>query len=257
MVTNFILTPFFLDQPLPGLETLVEDNWLVNKPQLPEGTTQQRMGVLYQPLAEFISNSAGIGDLPVSIAGDCCTSLGILSGLQGAGHNPNLIWLDAHGDFNTWETTPSGFLGGMPLAMLVGRGEQTIMELLGAKPLAEQNVILFDGRDLDPGEREALASSGIHHVKNTVDLIEFNLPPGPIWVHFDTDLTDAGEAPAMNYPVTGGPGVEELERVFSSWGASGQIAAVSMSTWNPELDMDGRSREVSLKLLASLIRPSI
>lgn len=257
MKTSFILTPFFLDQPLPGLESLVEEDWLVNAPQLPDGTPQQRMGVLYQPLAEFVSTSAGNGDLPVSIAGDCCTSIGIWRGLQLAGQTPTLIWLDAHGDFNTWETTPSGFLGGMPLAMLVGRGEQTIMDLLGAIPLPEEKVFLYDGRDLDPGEREALASSKIIHLKDRVSLLDFKLPPGPIWIHFDTDLTDAGEAPAMNYPVAGGPGVAELEPVFSSWGASGQIAAVSMSTWNPALDQDGRSRTVSMRLLASLIRQPI
>ena len=254
MKTKFILTPFFLDQPLPGLESLVADDWVTNDPHLPDGTPQQRMASLYQPLAEFVSNSAGSGDLPVSIAGDCCTSLGILRGLQKAGLNPTLIWLDAHGDFNTWETTPSGFLGGMPLAMLVGRGEQTIMELVGVNPLPEEKVIFSDGRDLDPGEREALASSSIQLVKNSVELTDINLPPGPIWVHFDTDLTDASDAPAMNYPVAGGPGVEQLEQVFSSLGESGQIAAVSMSTWNPVLDQDGHSRAVSMRLLENLIR---
>ena len=254
MNKNFILTPFFLDRPLQGLESLVEDDWEVNEPQLPSGNSQQRMGALYRPLAEFISNSAENGDLPVSVAGDCCTSLGILAGLQSAGIDPTLIWFDAHGDFNTWETTPSGFLGGMPLAMLVGRGEQTIMELVGAKPMLEEQIILSDGRDLDPGEREAVASSRIHHLKDTVDLLDYDLPPGPIWVHFDTDVIDAREAPAMNYPVNGGPGWDDLLQVFTSLADSGQIVAVSVSTWNPDLDIDGQSKDVVMELLASLVQ---
>jgi arginase len=253
MKVNFILTPFFLDQPMQGLESLVEADWEVNEPQLPSGNTQQRMGALYRPLADFISNSVGNGDLPVSVAGDCCSSLGILAGLQSAGVDPTLIWFDAHGDFNTWDTTPSGFLGGMPLAMLVGRGEQTIMELVGTKPMLEEKVILSDGRDLDPGEREAVASSKIHHLKDTADLLDYDLSPGPIWVHFDTDVIDAGEAPAMNYPVKGGPDVNDLQQVFTSLAHSGQIAAVSMSSWNPEMDHDGRSRAVSMMLLGNLI----
>lgn len=256
MKTTFILTPFFLDQPEQGLGSLVKPGWVVNEPHLPGGKAQQRMAAIYEPLAEFISSAAGSGDLPVSIAGDCCTSIGILAGLQRANLDPTLIWFDAHGDFNTWETTPSGFLGGMPLAMLVGRGEQTIMEAVGAKRLSEENVILSDARDLDPGERESVASSKIHHLKDTAELLAYDLPPNPIWVHFDTDVIDSGELPAVNYPVKGGPGVSDLQHVFNALADSGQIVAVSMSTWNPELDQDGYSRKVSMELLTSLLRNS-
>lgn len=62
-------------------------------------------------------------------------------GLQRAGIDPNLIWFDAHGDFNTWETTSSGFPGGMPLAMIVGKGEQTMPEAVGLRDLPEGQVI--------------------------------------------------------------------------------------------------------------------
>ncbi len=254
MKNRFILTPFFLDQAMPGLEPLVQANWLVNDPRLPEGTPQIRMSALYESLADLVSSTIGQGELPVSVAGDCCTSLGVLAGLQRAGLNPTLIWFDAHGDFNTWETTPSGFLGGMPLAMLVGRGEQTIMVQVGTKPLPEEMVILSDGRDLDPGEREALADSNIVHLKKATDLLDYELPSGPIWVHFDTDVIDANIAPAMNYPVAGGPSEAELHQIFSSLAGTGQISAVSMSTWNPELDQNGKSRAVSMGLLSNLLQ---
>ena len=254
MRNRFILTPFFLDQPMPGLEPLVQADWLINDPGLPEGTPQIRMSALYESLADLVSSTIRQGELPVSVAGDCCTSHGVLAGLQRAGLNPTLIWFDAHGDFNTWQTTPSGFLGGMPLAMLVGRGEQTIMDQVGTKPLPEEMIILSDGRDLDPGEREALADSNIVHLVKATDLLDYKLPSGPIWVHFDTDVIDSGEAPAMNYPVDGGPSEAELHQIYSSLAATGQISAVSMSTWNPELDQDGRSRTVSMGLLLDLIQ---
>lgn len=256
MKTRFILTPFFLDQSLPGLKPLVDAEWVINNPRLPDGPPQTRMSALYVPLAELVSLSISEGELPVSVAGDCCTSIGILAGLQRAEIDPSLIWFDAHGDFNTWETTPSGFLGGMPLAMLVGKGDQTMIEGVGVKPLQEKRVILSDGRDLDPGEREALTDSSISHLPEVTDLLDYELPEGQIWVHFDTDVIDAGEAPAMNYPVGNGPSEAELQRVFSSLAETGQICAVSLSTWNPELDEDGRSRVVSMGLLATLLNIS-
>ena len=123
-----IVTPFYLDEPLPELEILAAPDWIINKPLLPDGEKQQRLSALHKPLADFTQQIVLNGKQPVSIAGDCCTTLGMLAGLQRAGRDPTLIWFDAHGDFNTWETTPSGFLGGMPLAMLVGRGEQTMLK---------------------------------------------------------------------------------------------------------------------------------
>ncbi len=252
MNNRFILTPYFLDRPMPGLEPLVEADWVKNDPRLPHGSPQIRMGVLYEPLAELVAMAVNQGERPVSIAGDCCTSLGVLAGLQRANLNPVLIWFDAHGDFNTWETTPSGFLGGMPLAMLVGRGEQTIVESLGLLPIPESRVILSDGRDLDPGEQEALAGSKVVHLPSVMDFIEYDLPKAPIWVHFDTDVIDASITPGMNYPVSGGPDESQLQLVFNHLAQTGRIAAISMSSWNPELDKDGRSRSVSMKLLGEL-----
>jgi arginase len=254
MSNRFILTPYFLDQPMPGLELLLDDHWEVNKPPLPNGSPQIRMGELYDPLAEQIAILVSQGYRPVSVAGDCCTSLAVLAGLQRAGMNPTLIWFDAHGDFNTWDTTPSGFLGGMPLAILVGRGEQTIVERLELRTIPEERVILSDGRDLDPAESEVLAASQVNHLPQVMSLLEIDLGDGPLWVHFDTDLIDANEAPSMNYPVAGGPSKAQLQRIFSTLAGNGQICAVSISTWNPELDTDGRSQAVSMELLFELIK---
>lgn len=253
MEPRFILTPYFLDQPLPGLEALKDPRWVVNQPNLPDDEPQIRMAALYHPLAEVVATILDCGQLPVSIAGDCCTSIGFLGGLQRAGLQPSLIWLDAHGDFNTWETTPSGFLGGMPLAMLVGRGEQTIVEQVGTKPLMEKQVILSDARDLDPGERIALKSSDVTHLQKVQDLYEHPLPGGPIWVHFDTDLIDPSQAPAMNYPVPGGPMLDELSTLFRFLSSSGQLVGVSLSSWNPALDQDGITRQVCMHLLMDLV----
>lgn len=253
MQNRFVLTPYFLDDPLHGLECLAASDWHINNPLLPSGEKQQRMSALYEPLADFIRQSALDGKRPVSIAGDCCTAIGVLAGLQRAGLDPVLLWFDAHGDFNTWETTPSGFLGGMPLAMLVGRGEQTMLKALNLKPLAENRVILTDARDLDPAEKLLVKEAAIIHLTDVGDLLDLTLPEGPLYVHMDTDIIDPAEAPAMNYPAAGGPSAEQLQTIMKYLNRTENIAAVSVSSWNPKMDEDGQSRKVCMKLLNTLI----
>jgi len=256
MQNQFILTPYFLDRYSPELAELAgtpsSAAWTVNRPALPEGNMQQRMAATLVPLADFVAKTAARGQRPVSIAGDCCTAIGFLAGLQHAGLDPVLLWLDAHGDFNTWESTPSGFLGGMPLAMISGRGEQTLMESAGAQPLPDAQVVLCDGRDLDTGEALALQASGVAHVTALGEVLAL-LQERPVYVHFDTDIVDPADAPAMSYATSGGPSLEETRAVFRQLAQTCQIVGVSMSTWNPGLDVDGRTRTACMGLLNDLI----
>jgi len=248
-----ILTPFFLDEPMPELESLATPDWLISKPKLPAGDKQHRMSVLHRQLAEHTAHFILNGDRPVSIAGDCCTTIGMLAGLQRAGLDPKLIWFDAHGDFNTWQTTPSGFLGGMPLAMLVGRGEQTMLKALELIPLAEDRVILTDARDLDPGEKRLIEEANIIHLPDVKSLLDTTLPDGPLYVHIDVDIINPDEAAAMNYLAAGGPSAKELRTVMKHLSRTEKIAAVSMSTWNPRMDADDQSRRLCMGLLDTLI----
>ncbi|MCP5096674.1 MAG: arginase [Chloroflexi bacterium] len=253
MKDRVILTPYFLDSYLPGLEALAEPAWELNKQSLPDDEQQQRMSKLHQPLATAVSQTINQNKRPVSIAGDCCTTIGVLAGLQHAGVNPTLIWFDAHGDFNTWETTPSKFLGGMPLAMLVGKGELTMNNAVGLSPLPEDKVILTDGRDLDPGEKMLVDASAVQHIPDMATLLTAPLPDGPLYVHFDVDVLDPSDAPAMNYPAPDGPSISTIEQLFKRLAATGRITAVSVSAWNPEMDGNGRSQNVIMPLLDVLL----
>ena len=253
MPNKMILTPFFLDEPLPELENLAAPDWVINKPDLPEGDKQHRMSAIHRPLADFARQTIENGNRPISIAGDCCTAIGVLAGLQRAGLDAFLIWLDAHGDFNTPQTTPSGFLGGMPLAMMVGRGEQTMPKAVNLHPLAEDHVVLADARDLDPDEKILVGEAAITHLTDVNDLLSCSLPDKPLYVHLDMDIVDPNEAPAMNYLAAGGPSAKELQTVMKHLNRTGQITAVSVSTWNPKMDEDGQSRKVCMQLLDTLI----
>ena len=253
MKNRVILTPYFLDEGLPELEVLAKTDWIINKPSLSDGKKQARISSIHKPLADFVWEAITSDLRPVSIAGDCCTSIGVLAGLQYAGINPSLIWFDAHGDFNTWETTPSGFLGGMPLAMIVGRGDQSMPEAVDLTVLPENQVILTDARDLDSGEYQSLRESAVVHLPNTETLLKHPLPDGPLYVHFDTDVVSLAESPAQNYPAQGGPSSAVMQSVFSRLSQTGRVIAVSISTWNPQLDKDKKSENISMSLLQTLV----
>ena len=268
METQFILTPFFLDRPERALQTLARADWVLNEPQLALGDAQSRMGVIHRALADHVVRATEAGQVPVSIAGDCCAAIGVAAGLQRvaslqlaadrrSGGQPFLIWLDAHGDFNTWDTTPSGFLGGMPLAMIAGMGDLTMAQAVGLRRLEPEDILLTDGRDLDPEEHLLVDGSGITHLHSVMDLLDYPLPLRPLHVHFDVDVINPEDAPAMSYAVPGGPRANELAQVLHYLAGTGQIAAVSVSTWNPELDRDRRTRQVCLDLLDVLLgRPA-
>ncbi len=250
---QILLTPLFLDTRVPGLEALARPGWVLNNPPLPAGDPPSRMGIVHRALADLVAASLGAGRRPVSIAGDCCTAIGVAAGLQRAGRDCRLIWFDAHGDFNTPETTPSGFLGGMPLAMLAGRGNLSMPAAVGLAPLAESRIVLTDGRDLDPEEREKLQRSDVVHLGDPTALIECDLGDDPLWVHFDVDVVALADSPAQNYPAEGGLPAADLETVFAYLARTGRLAAVSVSTWNPELDTEGRSEKASMRLLEALV----
>jgi arginase len=253
-VKNIIcLTPLFLDEPVPGLEALVKPTWRMNKPSLPDGEKTTRMSTVHAAIAQFTADTIAAGRRPVSIAGDCCTAIGVMAGVQRAGVQPTLVWFDAHGDFNTTETTPSGFIGGMPLAMIVGKGDLSLPAAVGLTPLPENQVILTDGRDLDPQERDLLTNSGVVHLADPADLLDYHLPGGPLYVHFDVDVVSLEDSPAQNYPAEGGPSATRMQTVFRRLASTGSIVAVSVATWNPELDPDRRSEIVSMSLLETLL----
>ncbi|MBW1867500.1 MAG: arginase family protein [Deltaproteobacteria bacterium] len=91
------------------------------------------------------------------------------------------------------------------------------------------------------------------HINKSEALLEHPLPDGPIYVHFDTDVVSVKESPAQNYPAQGGPSSAIIKSVFSRLAQSGQVIAVSLSSWNPELDKDKKSEKVSMSLLQTLI----
>jgi arginase len=253
MPNRFLLSPFFLEQPLPAAARLAQDEWRLNEPAFDGDDQVAVMAAVHRSLADLVTSAMRAGERPVSIAGDCCSTIGVLAGLQRAGLDPLLLWLDAHGDFNTWETTPSGFIGGMPLAMLVGRGDQGLVEAAGLRPLSEGNVVLADARDLDPGERELLEQSQVNHVRDLAALAAALPADRPLYVHLDPDLIDPRDAPAMLYPAADGPRLPAVCELAEWLARERQVVAASLTLWHLDADSSGETERACLGALAALI----
>ncbi len=249
----YICVPYWMGEFNPPRAALARHTWRLVTPVLPEASPTERMGALCQTLATEVAAVRAAGNLPVVIAGDCTASIGVVAGLQQESGDFTLVWYDAHGDFNTPETTPSGFIGGMPLAMLCGWGEQTIVVGAGANTHPESQVILTDARDLDPGEKEAVAASALTHLPHVADLLSLNLPDKPIYLHFDSDVLRLTDLAAVNYPAEGGSSLETIEASLTHLATTGRVAAISVTLWNPELDEEGSAEETVLGLVERLI----
>src|SRR4051812_19892084 len=122
-----ILVPYHLDERLTGLENdLPEEPAAIVTAELPDGNVWERLAVLYDKAADRIAQET----LPVVVSGDCTVSLATVAGQQRRGVQPGIVWFDAHGDVQTLETTTSGYIGGMPLRILVGYRPELIADRL-------------------------------------------------------------------------------------------------------------------------------
>ncbi|MCY4540110.1 MAG: arginase family protein [Chloroflexi bacterium] len=188
--------------------------------------------------------------VPVVFANDCTSCLGMVKGL--ARRAPAVLWYDSHGDFNTPETTPSGFLGGMPLAALVGRGNQHLMRGIDLEPIAESDVIVSDARNLDPEEEIMLRESQVTIYETLDALNQAVLPQKPLYIHFDTDVVDCEDMPAMSYPEPDGPSLEESIDSLRQIRAKRETVGILFSLWNGTLEGGDHALAATLSLIRAL-----
>jgi arginase len=188
-------------------------------------------------------------------SGDCCAAVGAVAGLGRLGIEPTVVWIDGHGDFNTPETTISGYLGGMVLSFLTGRGDPGVIDRLGFHPVPDERIVLVDARDLDPAEEKLLHRSGVRRV--ALSEIEAAVRVGrggePIFLHVDVDVLDPSELPGLLFPAAGGTDVDQVVEAVRAVVSTGRLAAASVAcTWHPaETDPD-RCREVVSAVLAAV-----
>ncbi|WP_457443829.1 arginase family protein [Roseateles sp. P5_E4] len=268
-----LLLPYLMGQRRDGLRRVLDIDrhpWEVLAPARQHATRiddpiakLDSLGHLYALLAARVATLARSGCRPVSLAGDCVSSLGLLAGLQQAGQPPErVLWLDAHGDFHTWSSSQTQYIGGMPLALFVGRVDHDLdprsqaaracLATIGVQAYPQQQIVLADARDLDPGEREALLGSQI--LRCPLDEVLAHLQPQErIYLHWDTDIIDdPAHMPALKYHVQRGPSAADMADFFGALRAY-NIVAVSVSAWHEEQDADNRTAQACLEILNTLL----
>jgi arginase len=223
------------------------------------------IAALCEALAGTVAASVEQGRLPVVLGGDHSLSIGSVSG-SARGRSLGLIWIDAHADFNTAETTPSGNIHGMSVAALTGRGHPLLTGLAARTPaIRPEHVALVGVRDLDPREREALRASGIHvatmhevdrrGMAAVVDEAARVVTRGTDGFHlsFDLDVLDPREAPGVGTPVSGGISRREAHLAMEILAQSGGIRSLDLVEVNPILDERNATAELAAELLLSAL----
>lgn len=191
------------------------------------------------------------GEFPMVLSGNCNTAaLGALAGFGREGLG--IVWFDAHGEFNTPETTTSGFIDGMGLAIAVGHcWRQIAGGVPGFSPVPEENVVIAWVREVDLVEQERLEVSGVAVVG--ADLIQkdraralaapldrLKARVDRVYVHLDLDVLDAGKVGKANeFASEGGPDTEELEAALGMVGERFEVVACGIASYDPSFDQDG------------------
>lgn len=243
-----ILVPYHLDEHRPGLDVPYPADVTVTR-ELDGDDLWGRVVPLYGEVAEAVAADVRAGKVPLVMSGDCMVSQAVVAGVQRAtGGAPSIVWFDAHGDVQTLETTTSGYLGGMPLRMLAGYRPELVADGLGLAPVPEDRIVLVDGRDLDPPERDYLAASDIRQVF-TAELDAEQVPPGPVYLHVDLDVVDGAELPGLLFPTPGGPSAGEVGQALRRVLDTGRVAAVGLGcTWHEGQDGQGAADRVRAAL---------
>ncbi len=200
---------------------------------------------------------------PVVLAGNCGASVGVMAAHARAGRRVGVLWLDAHGDLQTPDTTASGFFDGMALALLTGRCWRPLAATLpGFAPVPDEAVALVGGHDLDDAETTLLRSSGLTWLpparlrgdsRAVADVVAgLASHVDALHLHVDLDVLDTAVGGANAYAVPGGLTDHELRAVVRAAADRLPVVSATLASWDPAHDVDHRVRDAGLDLLQEI-----
>jgi arginase len=225
-------------------------------------------------LAELTERSLREGYLPLVLGGDHSIAVGSSSGVSDyfrkQGKKVGYLWLDAHGDMNTPETSPSGNVHGMPLAAIVGRGAPELVDLLGYQPkVAARNVALVGLRDLDNTERRLVKESGVHAFtmrdideRGLRDVMSEALravldDTKGFAVSLDMDFIEPSDAPGVGTPVRGGATYRESHLAMEMIADSKAMVSLEIVEINPVIDLHNMTAVLGVEMILSALGKKI
>jgi arginase len=264
-----------LQQRLKALGHTVEDigNVAVKQPE-EQHYGEKRAKYLHEisetcrGLAEMTEHTLSEGFVPLVLGGDHSLAVGSFSGVSNyfrrQSKRVGYLWLDAHGDMNTPESSPSGNIHGMPLAAIIGYGAPELVELLGYKPKVEpRNVALVGVRDLDSKERRLIKESGVH-VFTMRDIDERGMrdvmsealrfvtdDTDGAAVSLDMDFVDPTDAPGVGTPVRGGVTYREAHLALEMIADSEAMVSLEVVEINPVIDLHNKTALLGVEMVLS------
>jgi arginase len=264
-----------LQSSIKKLGLQVEDigNLSVKQPEeMPVGEKRakylQEIAETCADVAAAAEKSLAEGFLPLVLGGDHSIAAGVAAGVANYFRKDKkqigYLWLDAHGDMNTPETSPSGNVHGMPLAAIMGYGAPELVDLLGFKPKAEPgNIVIVGARDLDAQERKIVKKSGIHVFtmrdidergmrEVMADALKYAMDDtAGIAVSLDMDFVDPSDAPGVGTPVRGGVTYREAHLAMEMIADTESMVSLEVVEINPILDEHNRTALLGVELVLS------
>jgi arginase len=219
-------------------------------------------------IARKVERIMAAGHFPLVLGGDHSIAIGTVSGIAAFARSQTkkigLLWVDAHGDINTPDTSPSGNIHGMPLAVILGYGAQELTSVAGSFPKVDpSNVALVGIRSLDAGEKKRLKETGVQvHTMSDIDrhgvhrvmkkaLAAVTNDTDFVHVSVDLDAVDPAVAPGVGTPVKGGLDYREAHLIMEVIADAGVMTSLEMVEVNPILDTGNASAEFAVELVQS------
>jgi arginase len=229
----------------------------------------QRVSLADRQLGRKVASMAGEGTFVLGLLGNCISSWGMLAGLQypdpeGRPRRVGLIWIDAHGDFNTPETTLSGWLGGMPVSVAAGQSLTRIRLAAGVDPpIATRDIVMMGLRDVDPLEQVLIDESDITTV-SAADMVRrteamheaverMEKAVDVIYLHVDLDILDASAIPGSFFETRGGPTPDEVAATLRDLMRHPKVAALGIASF-PTAE---QGRDTSMRSALTLVRSAM
>lgn len=234
----------------------------------------REISVACKDLAEKVAGVLNAGELPLVLGGDHSIAIGSISGFASycrqRDEKPGLIWFDAHADMNTPETTPSGNIHGMPLAVLLGYGTPELTNIAGFAPKLDPTLCVHVGaRDIDRDERELVGKLGIRFMTmREIDergmsacmdeaIQVASQASGGYAVTFDVDALDPGDAPGSGTLVRGGLTYREAHLAMEKIAEAGGMRSLEVVEINTALDINNKTAELGVELILSALGKTI
>ncbi|MCJ7560655.1 arginase [Candidatus Bathyarchaeota archaeon] len=233
----------------------------------PKLLNPDQVEILCRALADKVKAILDAGCLPFIVGGDDSALMGVIEGLRRSlGPKIGMVYMDAHGDFNTPETTPSGIIGGMDVAIVAGRGPKKLAAMFEHSPLLpEENIVLHGVRDLDPLEAKALAESKVRVYtrekiksqgaeKTAEEILRYlESKCDCLYLHIDLDVLDKSVFSAQGLPVPDGLSKEEFQSTLKVLVKSGKLCGVALMVFDAAKDADGNQAKRIVELVTGTL----